>query len=315
MKLKFTLYITLFACLFSCQKADNPYVSKSVIDSLIAKKNPIMKNVAFIFNNDVYYLPAFDKAPVRITNSQTNFKKFVSMSHNYKKFAYLNSNNNIVIVDDKGVQLAILTQFNKVKSFDWSMDDATLYILNDNMMVYYGPSMNLPAIDYPGINWATTPEVLSASVSSTGDFAYVFYAFYPFGPDYYKLVIKRADKKADIVYRDEDQNAQMAYVAFSVNEQDLVLGYKPRTTLNNKLEKIAFFTDLKSYSDGDLESTTQAFSTPRYNSSLNYVVGGYMDNKSDTLKLHAFGFEEFKGKNLVRPEFFTKGNALYTDWK
>jgi hypothetical protein len=315
MKLHYFLYLILIIFFAACQKTENPYVPKSVIDSLIARQNPTMKNVAFIFNNDIYFLAAFDKPVLRITSTPNSSKRFVSMSHNHTKFAYLNRNNSIVIVDNKGLQIEQLSQYTDVKSFDWSLDDKTLYILNNNMMFYYGPSMNLPEITYPGINWGATPEVLSASVSSKGDFAYVFYAFYPFGPDYYKLVVKRADKKADVVYRDDDQNAQMAYVAFSVNEQDLLVGYKPRTTVNNKLYKLAFFTGLKNYPDGQMESTTQAYSTPKFNSSLDYMVGGYMSDSSDTLKLNAFGFGKFSGKNLRRSEFFTVGDAIYTDWK
>ncbi|HEY0055755.1 MAG TPA: hypothetical protein VGB63_10395 [Pedobacter sp.] len=310
MKFQLSFYLFLVLAVAACQKAEDPFVSKSVIDSLIARKNPVMKNVAFIFKNDIYYLPAFNQLPVRITNSPGVSKRSLSMSHNHKKFAYL-SGSAIVIVDEKGSQLARLTQYSNVKTFDWSLNDETLYILTDNSMAYYGPSLNLPEITFPGINWAVTPQVLWASVSSKGDFAYVFTAFYPFGPDTYKLVVKRAGGGTDVVYTAE-QNEKMSYAAFSVNEQDLVVGYKSNS-YDRELSKLEIFSGLKSYPDFDLESS-ENYSTPRYNSKLDYMVCGYMRVNSDTLKLSArFGADFDKSK--VREEFYTTGDFLYTDWK
>lgn len=318
MKLKFTVLIIVATALYtlvSCKKSANPYVSKSVIDSLIARQNPAVKNVAFIFKNDVYYLPAFDKEAVKITNTPTAGKKFIKMSHNAQKFAFLNSTNRIEIIDKTGKQLTVLTQYSQVKSFDWSNNDETLYILNNNSMVYYGPSMNLPEIRYGGSN-SYSNQVLSASVSAKGDFAYVFYAFNPFGLDYYKLIIAPANDTKEMVITSSEQSDQMAYVAFSSNEQDLVVGIKPRITFNNKLLKLLLYTDLKKYPDYTIsESSYQAYSTPKYNSSQNYMVCGYMQNKSDSVKLHAYGFEKYKEKHRHLAQYYNTGDVIYTDWK
>ncbi|WP_207420303.1 hypothetical protein [Desertivirga brevis] len=302
--------IFLLSCFVACKKGENPWVPKSAIDSLISARNPMMNHVAVIYNQDIYYFPSIEQSPIRITQTPNVNKRMLSMSHNHKKFAFLNGST-IVIVDDKGAQLAELSQYSNVKGFDWSADDATLYILNNNTISYFGPSMNLPAITYPGINWATSPQVLSATVSSRGDFAYVFTAYHPFSPDPYKLVIKRADGRPDVVYTAE-HNERLSYAAFSANDFDLVVGYKDNES-DRSFGKLGIFTGLKNYPDFEMRFSSK-YSSPRYNSKLNFMVCGYKSSSSDVFLLSARNFADLIDKSTNRDDFNNR-DVLYTDWK
>ena len=311
MKYPITVFLSIFFLLSACKDPENSWVPKSVIDSLIISQNPVMKHIAVIHKNDVYYLPAVNGSAVRITNTPTLYKRMLSMSHNHKKFAFLNGSA-IVIVDDSGKQLARLTQYSNVKCFDWSANDETLYILSDNTMYYYGPSMNLPpfTISYPYSSYTT--DVLWASVSSKGDFAYVFSGL-SVTAGYYttRLVIKPAGGGADVVYQPSGSD-QMVYAAFSSNERDIVVGIAA-STYSKSLEKLLFFSGLKNYPDFHIQSS-EFYSTPRYNSKEKFMVCGYGSGRSDTLKLSSRCVTNFS-KSITRNDFFNENDFLYTDWK
>src|SRR4051812_22498575 len=118
------LYIICLAITYlgtGCQKDPYPYITKDAADEIYAAQHPNVTNVAFIYNNDVYYAADIEKTPVRITTTAT-FKKFIKMSHDHTKFAYLNAGGNIEIVDNAGKLITTLA-YNAIKSFDWTADD------------------------------------------------------------------------------------------------------------------------------------------------------------------------------------------------
>src|SRR5581483_11026438 len=213
--------IVLFA--FGCQKDPYPYITKQDVQKIDSVVHPAIKNVAFIWQGNIYYVTDFTKPVVQITNDG-GAVKFVRMSHDHSKFAYLNALKEIVVVDKAGKVITTLSQYTQVKCFDWSPDDQTLYILNGNAMAYYGPAMNLPAFSIPS---GSDQSVMWTSVSMQGDFAYIAHWFDFFNGDQYELVVQPHGNGQQFVYTNPDQYGYaMDYVNFSANKQDMVLGYK-----------------------------------------------------------------------------------------
>jgi hypothetical protein len=308
------LSILIFFLFSSCDKTENPYVDKQVIEALIKAQNPEVEHVAVIYNKDIYYLSNLAQAGIRVTNTPGNSKTFVKMSHNHKQFAYLDGSGTIVIVNLQGQVVTTLPQYGDVKSFDWSADDKTLYILNNNEIAYYGPSMNLPEITYNGLISGMSMEVLSASVSMQGDLAYIIHGFSFLTGDKYKMIIKPANKAADIVFEDNSTIPSMRYVAFSSNKQDLVLGYSESTYLPNHLTKIYVFIDLQKDDHYYFGSKYGCF-TPLFNESKSFLVAGCSSGSDNIVKLAALGVNKQIEKNIYSNLYTTQNNVLYTDWK
>ncbi len=319
-RIVYILLCTTLASIIGCQKGPYPYISKEDVRKIDSTVHPAIKNVAFIYNNNIYYAADLNKPVTQVTTDGSALK-LVKMSHDYSKFAYLNASNRIVVIDNKGSVITTLSQYTQVKSFDWSADDKTLYILNGNAMAYYGTSMNLPAFTYPGIVNGSTTEVLSVSVSMQGDLAYVVHGYNFIDGDKYELVIQPASGGQLIEYDDpEDDVYTMDYVNFSFNKQDLLVGYRESDDQSGRLETVKIFTDLKAYPDFTYGGSTT--STPVYNSSLNYLVGGSTDNNTNTIAPAALYLGQNPvytsantAKSIVLTNYSFSGINLYSDWK
>jgi|GEM_PF-1178860 len=322
--MKKTIYTLLAVCLvslFACQKDPYPYITldeAKKIDSLV---HPAIKNVAFIYEGNVYYVADFTKPVVQITKDGSAGGP-VKLSHDGTKFAYLTAPNNIRIVDNKGAVLTTLSQYSDVKSFDWSADDKTLWILNGDDIAFYGPNMKLPGISYESFRKYSEQEILSASVSINGDLAYIIKAFDFFTGVQYELIIERADKGPAIEYRPDGFSGKPDYVSFSAHNQDLVVGYIDVNSYfsNGPQQNLEYFTDLNSYPAGHFGTVLTP--TPVYNSKLNYIVAAGQ-NKGGTRVPAAFylGTGEttvFTGANVAQNLFLDKfgfSGVLYIDWK
>lgn len=319
-KIIYTLLCIVLASITGCQKGPYPYISKEDVKKIDSAVHPAIKNVAFIYKNNIFYAADLNKPVAQITTDGSALK-LVKMSHDYSKFAYLNASNRIVIIDNKGNAITTLSQYAQVKSFDWSPDDKTLYILNGNAMAYYGVNMNLPAFNYPGIKNGSTTEVLSASVSIQGDLAYVVHGYNFIDGDKYELIIQPANGGQLIEYDDvEDDVYRMDYVNFSSNKQDLIVGYRELDDQSGRLETVKIFTDLKAHPDFTYGGSTT--STPIYNSSLNYLVEGFIDDNTSTIAPAALYLgtnpvytSENVAKSIILTNYSFSGSNVYTDWK
>ena len=90
--------------LAACQEED-PFVSRAVIDAIEAKDAPqAVKHVSFIMDNDVYVLDDFNGVARQITRTPQERKSMVKISHDHRKFAYLNEQQSPVIVDSDGTR-------------------------------------------------------------------------------------------------------------------------------------------------------------------------------------------------------------------
>jgi hypothetical protein len=315
-KLIYSLLSVWFISAVGCQKGPYPYITldeAKKIDSLV---HPPIKNVAFIYNGNVYYAADFTR-PITQVTTDGSAAKFVKVSHDHSKFAYLNSINQITIVDNKGSLIATLSQYTQVKSFDWSADDKTLYILNDNGIAYYGPAMKLPSISYQSFESLSDLEVVSASVSMTGDIAYVVKGFDFYVGEKYELIIKPANNGKVIEYSNQDETEYMMdYVSFSTNNQDLVLGYNSPYSGSGAQQRLQFFTGLNSYPDGGYGGGASA--TPIYNSTLNYLVAGKLnaDNAISPAALYLGETPVYTSANVAKTIVLDKyTGVLYIDWK
>lgn len=316
-RIYYSLIVVITLLALGCQKGPYPYISKEdtkKIDSAIHK--PI-KNAAFIYQNNVYYVPDFDKPVIQIT-SDGSAARLIKMSHDHSKFAYMNSLNNIIIVDDNGNNITTLTQYTQIKTFDWSPDDKTLYILNGNTLAYYGPSMNLPAFAYPGITLGSDTEVLCAAVSAQGDFAYTVHGYNFIDGDKYVLVIVPANNGQVVSYTDPANSTDpMVYVNFTTGTTDFVLGYGYP---NGRLTNLLFFKDLHNYPTVTYGGS--ATSTPVYNSTLNYMVGGAINSTTNAIAPAAIYLgdpPQIVGENVPTSKILTQYSSardnIYTDWK
>lgn len=303
-----------------CQKGPYPYITKQQALKLAASAEPTIANVAFIYKQNIYYVADFTRPPKQIT-TDGSAAKFVKLSHDHSKFAYLNTSNILTVIDSTGKVITSLPQYTGVKSFDWSADDKTLYILNNSSMAYYGPAMNLPAFVYPGLPGENlSQEVISASVSTQGDLAYVTHVFdFSYG-DEYELSMIPAGKTTPITYSDPT-SGEMDYVSFSTNAQDLVVGYTDPDFPSDFQAQLDIFTAL---------ATSPAFSigggcTPVCKTSINLMVGGFADTNNNNLTEPAAIYtgppqtEVIIGANYEHSVFLTNypisGDILYTDWK
>lgn len=312
-KLLYVIFTFIGVCTTGCKKEDPPYITKEEAEKIVASANPEVENVAFIYNNDIYFAANITKTPQKITNTPSAVKRFVKMSHDHTKFAYINSANYIEIVDNTGKLITTLTQYNQVKAFDWTADDKTLYILSNGNMYYYGTALSL-SITYPGIIAGYSTEILSASVSVKGDFAYIIHAYAFTQADIYRLVIKPANSGNVITYDNSTRPYSMNYVNFSTNDRDMVLGYRDANASFYSYERLEFFTNLGSRPDFSYESSSN-YGTPVYNSTLKYFVCGYTGgNFSNTVALSAINTTD-ASKNKISSTYLSTGNGLYTDWK
>lgn len=257
-------------------------------------------------------MATFGGTAVKITSSGYS-KQFIKMSHDHTKFAYL-TNGAIEIVDNKGVQIAFITQYSKIKSFDWSTDDKTLYILSNDTMYYYGPAMSLPAISYPGIIAGYSTEILGASVSMKGDFAYIIHAWAYSYADIYKLIVVPANGSAIVSYDNSNSTYPMFSVNFSNNQQDLTLCYKDLHQTPDNIQAIDFFTGLGKYPDFHYESS-ESYITPVYKSNLGLMLVGYNTGSYGSPNMLSIRDVVTGNNSQVLNQYTVTGNGLYCDWK
>lgn len=294
----------LFVSLAGCQKGPYPYVSKDVIDKLNTGRHPAIQNVAFIYNQEVYYLADFDSKPVQIT--ETGYvKKFIKMSHDHTKFAYQTSDGIVEVVDKTGKLLTTLDQYTDVRNLDWSADDKTLYIVNADNIVFYGPAIKVPEIlFYPGYY-----DFISAAVSKDGDLVYLLRKQNFSGADQYEMVIRKAAGGDPVFYRPDDFNLPMKYINFAANGVDMVLCFAELNT-GDDVSAVQLFDNLNDYPALKFDNIN--ISTPAYKSDIKYLLGGLNDETGKHLIRAIYLDNDIDNNNKVFPGY---ADIKYLDWK
>lgn len=290
-------------------------------DNSIVIENPIfhqVQNVSYILKNDIYFLTDFNGGSEQITHSAEVIKTNVKMSYDYQKFAYLNSEGIVEIVNRSGQLIAVLSNYTEVKSFDWSADSKTLWMLNDNDIVFYGPEMNLPGFVYP----PTVPsgvdiDILLMAISKNGDMAYCYnWSGYDsneltgqwwqiYGHGFVRIY---NDNNQTMKYSSGDgSDYSRKYLQFSSNKQDLILGFGNEEVLS----KIELYKGYDFYSSYQKEGN---FTTPIYRSDLNILL--YPQTTDETVPLSKIHAENLtSGRIEINDELKVYNSILHIDWK
>lgn len=292
--------------------SENPYVSKSVVDSLIENQKVKLYNISVISNNDVYWLPRQDSVPHQLTHTPNQIKKDVRINHNHTKIAYLDQNGSPVIIDLNGKILEKLSQYQNIKSMDWSNDDQTLYMLIGNKLYFYGKAMSVPEftfktekcdvydnlMDDPGRDF----EVLSVSISAKKDIAYIFSYYDLLNKPVYKITIKNST--GTIIKDSCYSNLRATNVRYFGSNNEHVLYY----SLSSTLEKISVYSDYE-LSVFSLETNPVAAC---YNPAAGYVL--YVDDRSGKYNLTAVKIDGAMSMVSISP-FVNCSSMIYIDWK
>jgi hypothetical protein len=295
--------------LFSCSK-DNPFVPKEVIDELIENQNIDIQNVSFIYNNDIYFLTNFEDSPEQITNSPSIGKSKIKMSFDYQKFAYLNANGIIEIIDRNGNLQQQLTQYTNIKSFDWSYDNTTLYILNNNQLVFSGSTMNVPTLTYPSsIPSNVQKDIVGCTISISGDLAYIIHTWDALNGDQYMMINKPNNgSNSELIYNAGFLEV-LNYIQFSSNKKDLVLGYG-----GSGQKDIELFKDFNQTPEHTFESS-ENYGNSIYRSDINYMLTCYQSSSSNNFILMARNLIDFPDKDISHSQYNGNSTSLSLDWK
>lgn len=274
-------------------------------------------NVGIIQKSDIYFYEHLTHGSARVTNSPDSVKTNLRMSYDYQKFAYKNENGIVKIVDRFGNLIEKLSDYTNVKSYGWSADSQTLWMLNNNEIVFYGPEMDIPDLTFPDLSNGEYPmiDVDMLAISSTGDLAYVATYEWYLGEgsmDYASSFIRKPNDGTNGMIDISVQNHtnhhynELRYAPFS---QDLVVLYNA----SNNTKKIRLYKGDKIaheheyIKNGDLTN-------PIYRPELKYFI---YSQPVEYAKLHP----RFHIENLLTGEIETfnsiisYNSTLSIDWK
>lgn len=304
-----------FLLLVGCQ-TDNPFLSDEVIAEFFARKVPKpVEHVVVIVDNDIYYFRNFDSIPRRITSSPTEKKTHIKISNDHQKIAYLNASGNPVIIDTTGNVLATLSQFNSIKQMDWSNDGATLYMLINNDIQFYGPAMDIPEIDIEH-----SQQVLSAAITKNNDLIYIL-QHHPFYHRPNELVIRKSDGEDLVVEENTDHFGDMSTVNISKDGDYVLVGY---SYFNLDYEEIDLYPMYGTRAATTFGLGSTNYTEAHYDHFSKYLVAGQRGSSAHDFTLIAdFTYDPFltdeensdKNRDKYLTEFKGSTGKLWIDWK
>jgi len=302
-------FIALLLFLFvSCRKDAKHKVNEKTLVSKV-------QNVSYILKNDIFFMDNLDGESTQITFSPEAIKTDIKMSYDYQKFAILNVDGVIEIIDRAGATIAVLNEYGNVKSFDWSTDSKTLWMLNNNDLVFFGPDMNIPALTFPdltnGVSATINVDLLDISVQ--GDLAYV--ASYKWYPNSTGLNMDTQDYSYSFIRKLNDGSENLVHISQN---------YPTHNYTNLKFSKKGDYISVVSQNSNvnifkgvDLEPTFKksgSYSSPIYNSSLNILL--YAKLTGDNLPLSKIHLENVETNNItIVDKVQSYEQVLYVDWK
>ena len=210
-----------------------------------------------------------------------------------------------------------LADYTNVKSFDWSLNNETLWLLNNNDIVFYGPELDLPEFSFPNIFNGTSPtvEIELLSISSLGDIAYVAaFSWYPnqngpFMEDmaYENCFIRQTNNSTnELLYTTEGHDNQpYSNLRYSPNGQELAVTYK-----SNKLR---LFKGLNEGFENEYQMGKSASNIMIINA-LNYLIYMHpiMDGAKDS-RIHIKDLSD--GKVEYYKDIFSYNREIFFDLK
>lgn len=146
MKKYLILILILGVSIASCKKYEVQYGMGTASTTVLQDD---VYDIAYSTEEGVFLINAAmtrSKMLVSFANAFSPRAGRVALSRNKDKVAYVSPNNGIpIIVDTLGNVLIELTQYTNVQDLGWHNEDETLYILSNNQVQFYGPSLDLPS--------------------------------------------------------------------------------------------------------------------------------------------------------------------------
>jgi hypothetical protein len=307
--MKNLLIIAVLCLLVGCQ-SENPFLPNDVAEAMLKEKEvkPV-ENVAFVYNNDVYWLRNFDGVAKRITQTAT-VKHDIRQNYAHSRLAYLDANYSPVIIDTVGAMVKQLTTFKGVKQMDWTADDKTLYMLIGNDLQFYGPKPVVPAIEIE-----YNENVVSAVITKDLDLLYVVQTPTVYGIGTERLIKKNHDGTTITIRKPSGETGHMENIRLSKDGKHFILSY-------TNYPGEASYTEIGIYSLDDqypkLTYDNDSYAEPIYDDVSGFLVmtenfGGY----NDEFQLLAFYTRnEAFGEDLTKYlTYSTTKPEIYVDWK
>jgi len=311
--LKIVVSILILSLVNGCTD-ESPFLSKAeayeLSNELNLNRDPFhkVKNFAAIINNDVYYFHRLDSVPKRLTNSPSAVKTNIKLSFDKKQIAYLNGAGHPVIIrTDNGQILQTLTQFSFIDQMDWAKDRLTLYMLSDNVVNFYGESIEIiqPVINHP---W---DEVKSFSMNSIGDQGYYKRNY---GDFFKRLKYHSTVKGIDEEYLNFEGDLY-DYIDFYDNNGNFLIGsYDAFQDGIGKVVCVQNYDFFPAY-----EWDAEPMNTPEFNAELEILLYGTMEENVHKIKGVYLGTSAYPSQgyydiltNVV--EDYPSTTPIYLDW-
>lgn len=306
----------LYLLTVSCSE-ESPFMTKEEASNLIEETNTArdpfhyITNVAAIINNDIYYFDRLDSIPRRLTNTPTEVKTYVKLSHDNSQIAYLDADAFPVIISaSNGKLVETLTDYQYAPHFDWAKDRNTLYIIYNNEVHTHGEAMTVPQ---PKITYSFPwDNVLSYSMNAIGDHAYYVkeYAggFYPVLSFYSesKNISKHGQNVGDRSYD---------YVDFYDNKGGMLVGWND--TYEGGIGRVACVKDYNFWPAYTWDY--EAMRSPEFNGDLEVLLYGLVEEPPYQIKAVYLGTDLYDQHGLydvLSKTFttFTSNTPIYLDW-
>ena len=307
------LSIALLLGLLSCS-SESPFVSKEVIDELLASRNPFRSvgNIVAIIDNDIYYFAHVDSLPIRITQSPNVIKTDIKLSDAGDKFVYLDKNKTPVIMDITGNVLETLSEYSSVKQLGWTNNDKSLYFLVGNKVQVHGEQLE---ILQPGMGHYYD-YVVSYSRNNAGDEAYVIYQYLGFaGRSGNRLQFYSEKNSIDTLFtRLNDESYEIGYIDFCGDNGDFIVGH---TDFNGRIFQIHGHLNYQFYSH--IQWSDEFIVSPVFNSEVEILIAG-QNSASSVLQVLYFGDETYDRKGYLDTKVLdvenreNTSNRIYVDW-
>ncbi|CAA6826616.1 MAG: Unknown protein [uncultured Aureispira sp.] len=180
MKKHFILILITVLTLASCKKYESQYGTETAATSVLKAD---VYEIAYSTESGVFLInAAMDRSKMLVSFANNASPKAgpVALSAKRDKVAYVDPDNGIpIIMDTLGNVLAQLTQYPNTKDLGWYNGEATLYILSNNQVHFYGEALDLPSPLFVVPPYANDYEVTALDINEDLDVVY--------GAVYYKL--------------------------------------------------------------------------------------------------------------------------------
>jgi hypothetical protein len=306
--------LILAVATLSCSE-ESPFLSedeaKKIVAELNTERDPFhyMEDVVAIIDHDIYYFQRMDSVPKKLTNTPGQSKTHVKLSSDKTQIAYINGAGNPVIINaTNGQHVRTLTEYNYIAQMDWAKDSRTLYFLIVQEIYSDGepvaPAMQ-PEITHP---W---DEISSFSMNAKGDYAYFIKRYNDFSN---RLIYHSESENIDEEYPSFEGDLH-DYVDFYDNKGGFLLGYSD--PFEDGFSRIICVEDYDPWAayEWDYEN----MNTPEFNSDLEILLYGTMEDQLYQIKAVYLGTEAYDGYGLydvlsmVLTEY-TSESPIYLDW-